>query len=144
MSFECVANNYVVGWEKKKKKSHTYRKEVFSNQSLKMYLIHINADVSCNFGRSRAVICENGFCRLAVSVLIILWNSNRRAAPHISRFIYVEIVDAYESGKKSAWQKPSESRDGYIGAPREVNGHVDVCVHSTMLQALFKSSVICI
>lgn len=41
-----------------KKKSHTYRKEVFNYQSLQMYLIHINVDVSCNFGRSRAVICD--------------------------------------------------------------------------------------
>lgn len=118
----------------------TYRKEVFNYQSLNMYLIHINVDVSCNFGRSRAVICENGFRRLAISVLIILWNSNRRAAPHILSFIYVEIVNAYEfRKKKSPWQKPSKSRDRYISVPPEINGHMHVCVHYTMLQALFKS-----
>lgn len=41
-----------------------YRKEVFNYLSLQMYLVYINVDVSCNVGRSRAVICENGFCRL--------------------------------------------------------------------------------
>lgn len=73
-----------------------------------MYLIHINVDVSYNFGRKHAVICENGFWRIAISVLIMLRNSNKRAASHILcklqtsfqsmyqiLIIYVEIVDAY-------------------------------------------------